>query len=68
MSIRTLPGGAARQPPCPLPAAGSLEPDERALLSRANVAFQVLLAVTERVDLLVPRLALPGRWSHECQV
>ncbi len=40
---------------------------ERAALA-GQVAFQVLLAVAERVELLEPGLALPGRWSRESQV
>ena len=40
---------------------------ERAALA-GQVAFQVLLAVAERVELLEPGLALPGRWGREGQV
>ena len=46
---------------------GLLYPPERAALA-GQVAFQALLAVAERVELLEPCLSLPGRWSRESQV
>jgi len=46
---------------------GLSDPPERAAFA-GQVAFQVLLAVTERVELLEPGLALPSRWGGESQM
>jgi hypothetical protein len=46
---------------------GLLDLPKRAALA-GQVAFQVLLPVAERVELLEPGLALPRRWSRESQV